>query len=85
MKKLAYLGYMRLFSLKMFRPFSLSSVYRACFAEKEPAIIPHHVGSNLSLVPGFDDFDVLVKSLTVFVANISQIWRKEVQVGIQEM
>jgi hypothetical protein len=46
---------------------------------QKPAVIAHHVGVKATWVSFFHSRNVLVESLTMFVTDITHIWRKEVK------
>uniref|UniRef100_A0A0K2T705 Uncharacterized protein n=1 Tax=Lepeophtheirus salmonis TaxID=72036 RepID=A0A0K2T705_LEPSM len=52
------------------------------FSHQTPAVISHHMRLPTTLISVFHDFNALVELLTLFVANISQVVWKRVQVTV---
>lgn len=63
--------------LKVFLNFILSLVPFALFSLQRPTIVAHNVSTELSLMSALHYGDILVKSFTVFITNVSKvIWEE---------
>ena len=78
-------GWKVLFASKMFaRPLPfLWFITR--FSFQRPAVISKHVDGALPLETVFNGSYFLVKSFTLFVTHLAQIFRKEIQMWVQEV
>ena len=63
--------------LEMLWASALSAISFVTISLKRPAKICHHSKANIFLVLIFNDFNVLVKPLTVLIGDISIVFRKK--------
>ena len=54
-----------------------------CFTLQEPAVVAHHIGVKTSLVSLLRRSYILMKSLSMLIANISKVIWKEFQMSVE--